>query len=232
MIKGAKILAIVLARGGSKGIPRKNIFPILGRPLIEYTIKEAKKSNFIDKIIVSTDDIEIAEIVKKYGIKVPFLRPKELAEDTTSSEDAILHAINWLESNGEDYDIVILLQPTSPLRRKDHIDRAIIEFLNDENANSLISVTNVRQYPHWMKMKTKNGYLKNFFNENNSNIRRQDIPELLYPNGAIYLADVNCFKNSKSFTSGKVLPFFMEEKDSFDIDDYLDIKIIEMIMNE
>lgn len=232
MKKGKRILAIVLARGGSKGIPRKNIYPVLGRPLIEYTISEAKKSNYIDKIIVSTDDIEIAEIVEKYGIKVPFLRPKELAEDTTSSEDAILHAINWLESNGEEYDIVILLQPTSPLRRKDHIDRAIIEFLNDEKANSLISVTNVKQFPHWMKIITEDGYLKNYFNDSPTNKRRQDIQELVYPNGAIYITRVNEFRTIKSFSYGKVRSFYMDEIDSFDIDNKIDLEIIEMILKK
>ncbi len=233
MINGNRILSIITARGGSKGIPHKNIIPILNKPLIGYTIEEAKKSIYIDTIIVSTDDPKIAEVTESYGVPVPFLRPVEIARDTSSSEDAVTHSIQWLKDNRNDiYQTFILLQPTSPLRRKEHIDEAIYKYTNTPEATSLISVTQVKQFPWWMKTITPDGFLQNFIGDQTRNTRRQDLPELFIPNGAIYISDVALFLTSGSFTAGNTLPFLMSEEDSTDIDDHFDIKLAELLLQE
>jgi len=138
MYKDKKILALIPARGGSKGLPRKNIKPLLGKPLIAWTIEQSLASKYLDKVVVSTEDKEIAEISKKYGAEVPFIRPKELAKDDTPSIDVVLHAIDFLEKK-ELFNIIVLLQPTSPLRTISDIDNSI-EFLFSKNAQAIISV--------------------------------------------------------------------------------------------
>jgi CMP-N,N'-diacetyllegionaminic acid synthase len=230
MIEKKSIIAIVPARGGSKGLPMKNIIPIQGKPLIEYTLCEAQKSKYIDKITISTDSIQIADIAENLGFPVSFMRPRELATDFAPSEDVIMNAIEYHEESGDCFDILLLLQPTSPLRTVEHIDQAISLFLDFPQATSLISVAKVRQYPHWMKVLSPDGWLKSFLGGQKRNTRRQDLPDLYYPNGAIYLATVEHFKKHQSFNTGYMLPYVMGEKYSFDIDGEIDAKIVEMIM--
>jgi len=122
MYKGKKILALIPARGGSKGLPGKNIKPLLGKPLIAWTIEQAKASKYVDRVVVSTDDDEIAEVAIRYGAEVPFLRPKELARDDSPTIDAILHALDFFSDKGERFDLLALLEPTSPLRDSEDID--------------------------------------------------------------------------------------------------------------
>jgi len=136
MIDSQKILALIPARGGSKGLPRKNILPLSGKPLIAWTVEAAKNSKYIDNCIVSTDDIEIAECAEKYGAEIPFLRPPNLATDFTSSNDVILHAIENIHDN---YDLLVLLQPTSPLRTEYDIDNGIEKFLHLVSFSALLS---------------------------------------------------------------------------------------------
>ena len=127
MYKGKNILGLIPARGGSKGLPRKNIIPLLGKPLIAWTIEQALASKYLDRVVVSTDDNEIAEISKKYGAEVPFIRPKELAEDNAKGIDVVLHAIDWLKENDKQkqYDLIMLIQPVSPLSAKEGINKAM-----------------------------------------------------------------------------------------------------------
>lgn len=232
MIQGKKNVAIITARGGSKGLPRKNVLPVLGIPLIEYTIVEAKKSQYIDKIIVSTDDFEIASITQKLGIDVPFIRPKELAEDNSTSEDVILHTLNWLSQNDNDYDFFILLQPTSPLRKANHIDEAIELFSATENANTLYSVVEVSQFPSKMKEIASNGFLENYTNDFKDFKRRQDFPKLFYPNGAIYISTTERFLELQSFDEKKLIPYKMNQIDSIDIDTELDLIFAEFVLKK
>lgn len=232
-IEGSKILALITARGGSKGIPNKNIINLEGKPLIGYTIEAAQKSSYISRIVVTTDDPKIAKESQLLGADVPFLRPAEFALDTSPSEDAILHAINWLEdSENCFYDTFVLLQPTSPLRTVYHIDEAIEEYYKSLDAVSLISVTPVKQHPAWMKVLSEDGSLKNYLGDQKRNTRRQDLPELYFPNGAIYLSDVSAFKETHSFVAGKTIPYFMDEVESLDIDTRSDLTIVSAIMRE
>ena len=161
MYKGETILGLIPARGGSKGLPRKNIKLLLGKPLIAWTIEQALASKYLDKVVVSTDDEEIAKISKKYGAEVPFIRPKELATDKTKGIDVVLHTIRWMEENGKSYDFLMLLQSTSPLRTFEDMDKAI-ELLFLKKAKAIVSVCEVEHHPYWSNTLPEDGCMKNF----------------------------------------------------------------------
>ena len=166
MINGKSVLAVIPARGGSKGLPRKNIKDLAGKPLIAWSIDAAKKSKYIDRCIVSTDDKSVAETSKQHGSIVPFMRPPELATDDANSNDVILHALEML---GDPYDIVMLLQPTSPLRKSEDIDHAL-EFVQGNNVPTVVSVCSSNKPLHWHFTLESDGKLKpvypsNFFYE-------------------------------------------------------------------
>ena len=184
-IKRNKILAVVTARGGSKGIPRKNIVDLGGRPLIQHTISAARKANLLDRVIVSTDDEEIATVSLKCGAEVPFIRPVELAGDTSAHIPVIQHAVRFLEDK-ENYfvDYVMLLQPTSPFRTSSDIDGAI-EVAISTNADSVMGVTEVEQHPFKLNL-IDDGILKSAFDVPKGYIRRQDFPRYYWENGAIF----------------------------------------------
>ncbi|QCH26957.1 cytidylyltransferase domain-containing protein [Clostridium tyrobutyricum] len=230
MINNKKILAIIPARGGSKGVPHKNIKEINDRPLISYTIEEAINSRYIDKLIVSTEDKSIAEISRKYGAEVPFLRPRELALDETPGIDPILHAVKCLKDKGCNFDYVMCLQCTSPFRKYYQIDESI-KSLYDEDADSIVSVCESEITPYWMK-KIKDGRLKNFMDESIFYARRQDIPKTYRLNGAIYLAKTGILLDIKNWYTENTLPYVMDEISSIDIDNMIDFKFAEFLMKE
>jgi CMP-N,N'-diacetyllegionaminic acid synthase len=188
LYKGKKIAALITARGGSKGIPKKNITKLCGKPLIHWTVESAMKSKYIDKIFLSTDNDEIISSVKKFPVEVPFKRPKNLSSDKATSTDVILHFIDWMKKSGNDYDTLLLLQPTSPFRKSEHIDSSIKKFLGSKNALSLISVTENIKSPYLSRKISADGFVENLFNVK-SEKRRQDIPVTYYINGAIYLME-------------------------------------------
>jgi CMP-N-acetylneuraminic acid synthetase len=221
-----KILAIIPARGGSKGIPRKNIKELNGLPLIAYTIKAALNSN-IDRVIISTDDLEIKEVSEKYGAEV-ILRPSTLALDTTPTLPVLQDIVSQLE---ESYDAVMTLQPTSPFRTSEHINEAIQLFESDMNADSLVSVVEV---PHSMTpcslMTLESSYMDNWTQDENKIFRRQEKPTLYARNGAaIYITRTNNLENY--IFGGKTLPYIMNKIESIDIDDLEDFKLCEMIFS-
>ena len=150
MYKNKKILAVIPARGGSKGVPRKNIIEIGGHPLIKYTIDCGKNSKYLDRVVISTEDLLIKKVAEENGGDVPFLRPKELAEDTSKTIDCIVHAVDTLKSMGEEYDYVMVLQNTVPLRKSWHIDEAI-EMIVNSNERSLVSISEVDEHPILMR---------------------------------------------------------------------------------
>lgn len=190
-----KILALIPARSGSKGVPNKNIKLLDGLPLIAYTIKQALESHCFTKIVVSTDTEEIAEIAKHYGAEVPFLRPKELATDTTSSITVAQHAITFFEEKNTFFDAVCLLQPTAPFREKRFIEDAISKF-SQQAADALVSVLPVpdEYNPHWTFEKDSNGFLTIATGENEIIKRRQDLPKTYFRDGSIYLTKANFIK--------------------------------------
>jgi len=227
MFEDKKILAIIPARGGSKGLPRKNIKPFLGKPLIAWTIEAALKSSYLDEVIVSTEDKEIAQISLQYGAKIPFMRPKELAKDDTPTIDVILHTLQELEKEGKTYDVVVLLQPTSPLRDKKDIDDAIKLFF-ETKALSLISVYEMPHPPFWV-FRERNGFLEPYFKELFDK-RRQELPKTYMPNGAIFIAYSDVLKQKKSFVTEKTAMFLMPLEKSVDIDSETDFKIAEYLL--
>lgn len=225
-----KILAIIPARGGSKGIPDKNIRNICGKPLISWTIEQAKNCEYIDKVLVSTDDEEIAEISRIYGVEVPFLRPKELAKDDSPTIDAILHSLNFLEEINYIPEIVVLLQPTSPLRLVKDINNSIEQFL-EKKYDSIISVCNFDHSPYW-SLRIDSDYLNPAFGEDYFETRRQDLPILYHPNGAIFISNPSNLKMFKSFLCEKAGAYIMPSERSFDIDNELDFLLVEFLMKK
>ena len=223
MYKQKRILAIIPARGGSKGIPKKNIIDLLGNPLLYYSIKSAKESKYIDKVIISTDDDEIAEIGKKLGADVPFLRPEEISGDKAKSIDAFIHAIKELEKLEEKYDYILLLQNTSPLRQSWHIDEAI-EKLIESGERSLVAVSEVTEHPCIMRTLNEKNETFNLLNMS-GDMRRQDFSPIYLVNGAIYIQKNDEYLNLDTNLNGGKLAYVMAREYSVDIDEYLDLDI-------
>ncbi len=231
MYKSKNILGLIPARGGSKGLPRKNIKLLLGEPLIAWTIKQALASRYLDRIVVSTDDKEIAEISKKYEAEVPFIRPKELAKDNAKGIDVVLHVIDWISENDEQkqYDLIMLLQPTSPLRKFEDIDKSI-ELLFLKKANAIVSVCEVDHHPLWANTLPENGCMKNFIRQEIMNKNRQKLPVFYRINGAIYLAYCDYIKEQESFFGENTFAYIMPKSMSIDIDSEVDFKLAETLM--
>ncbi|MBI4707943.1 MAG: acylneuraminate cytidylyltransferase family protein [Candidatus Omnitrophica bacterium] len=231
MYKNKKILAVITARGGSKGILGKNIKPLSGKPLIYWTLSEARKSKYIDKIIVSTDDPGIADISRKHGAEVPFLRPKKLAQDKSSSMDVLFHAIDWLKQRGLVFDIVVLLQPTSPLRTKTDIDEALMALFK-RNAMAIVSVAEAFYPPLWTNTLPSDGNMKNFLPKGFVNKNRQSLPKYYQFNGAIYLGLIEYIKKKRSFLGESTYAYLMPKERSVDIDDTIDFLMAEILLKK
>ncbi|EMT45873.1 cytidylyltransferase domain-containing protein [Anoxybacillus flavithermus] len=227
MINDKKVLAIIPARGGSKGIPRKNIIPLKGKPLIAWTIDEAKKSRFLDRIIVSTDDEEIADIAKQWGGEVPFFRPKELAQDDTPGISPILHALSYFT----DYEYVVVLQPTSPLRTVGDIDEAI-SLCEKNKRNFCVSVTESKIIPEWVFFVNEEGVLSPLNSNKQIPYQRQKAKKAYILNGAIYVARINALVGTQSFLTAETIPYIMPSERSVDIDDMDDIAYCEYLIEK
>ena len=231
MIEGKKILAVILARGGSKRLPRKNILNFLDKPLIAWTIQAALDSKYIDRVIVSTDDKEIASISKRYGADVPFMRTSKLATDESTSIDVVLHLISQLTKNSEMYDYVILLQPTSPLRTVKNIDNSI-ELLQNNKYEAVISVCKTEHSPQWCNTLPIDGDLSNFLDRSILNKRSQELEQYYRLNGAIYLCNIDRLRQEKTFFfRTKCKAYIMSRKSSVDIDTVDDLIIANCYMS-
>lgn len=195
-----KILGLITARGGSKGVPYKNIKLLNHKPLLAYTYEAAIQAELLSDIILSTEDTEIINVANYLGLEVPFLRPKKLATDTASSIDVVLHAINYMESIGKSYDAVCLLQPTSPFRKEGFIDDAIQKFIN-QDIDCLLSVLQVpHEYnPHWTFLENETGNLKIATGEKEIIKRRQELPKAFFRDGSIYITKTAVLKEKHSF---------------------------------
>jgi len=223
MYRDKRIIAIIPARGGSKGIPHKNIINLCGKPLISYSIDASLKSKYIDYVMVSTDDEKIADVARKYGAQVPFMRPEELAADTSKTIDAILHVLDELKKRGDIYDTMILLQPTQPLRTSLDIDEAIEAYF-DNGCKPLVSVSEVDDHPLLIRS-IQDGILSNLLNVS-STCRRQDMPQYYRVNGCIYINEVNEIDENTSFNDNRI-PFVMQKGHSVDIDALSDLALAE-----
>lgn len=227
-----KTVALIPARGGSKGIPQKNVYPVAGKPLIGWTIELARGCSEISRVIVSTDDQKIADVSLKFNAEVPFLRPAHLASDDTPGIIPVLHAVQWL-LNIEKYqfDAVLLLQPTSPLRENQDIETAI-DLMAKKDANSIVSVTESPSHPYWTKKIDENGLLLNFLDLDTIPTRRQDLPSAYSLNGAIYLIKVDALCSSRSFYPEKTYGYIMPQERSLDIDTPWDMHLADLVLKE
>ncbi len=228
MIK--KIVAIIPARGGSKGLPRKNIIDLAGKPLIAWTIEASLKSKYITKTIVSSEYEEILNFSKNYGADV-IERPDNLASDTATSESVVDHMIDFLQCNGEEFDILVLLQPTSPLRTSIDIDSAF-ETMFDNNSTAIISVFETDNKILKSFKYGVNGYIEGISNNKYPFMRRQDLPKTYMPNGAIYIVNIDAFRASRGFMTDRTSCYVMPITRSLDIDTELDLRSIERIIKK
>ena len=221
MYKTKSIIGIIPARGGSKGVPNKNIKIVGGKPLIAWTIEESKKSKYLDRLILSSDSKQIINVANRFGCETPFVRPIELAQDNTSGMAPVFHALEVLSGK---YDYVVLLQPTSPLRKREDIDRCIEKCI-DHDWPACVTVTEAQKSPYWMyhlndgddrmipvmKMEKRIG-------------RRQELPKVYIVNGAVYVAHVEWLMNRKDFITDETHCLIMPAERSVDIDNDIDLK--------
>lgn len=223
------MIVVIPARGGSKGVPGKNIKLLGEKPLIQYTI-DAAKSIFKDsEIIVSTDSEEIKTTVEANGLNVPFLRPQELATDRSGTYEVLLHAVSFMENKGIYNDTLVLLQPTSPFRTSEHIKEALSFYTND--LDMVVSVKETAANPYFvLREEDENGYLVN--SRCSTSTRRQDVPTVWELNGAIYIINVSSLKKMPIGEFTKVKKYVMDEKSSHDIDTKLDWMMAELLFNE
>ena len=222
MFKGKKIIALIPARGGSKGVPGKNIRNLGGKPLLAWTIKAALAAKTIDRVVLSSDATEIIEVAEKYGCEVLFRRPAELSTDTASTKDVILHALHTIE---EKFDYLVLLQPTSPLRTAHDIDSAV--HLCDDNERKIcVSVTEVEKTPYWMLSLNEEGCAKPLFAKDEIPKRRQDASPFYILNGAIYVIDCALFLEEKDLYAPGAAVWIMPKSRSIDVDTEEDFQIL------
>lgn len=224
-----KPLIIIPARGGSKGIPGKNIKRLGGKPLIQYTLERARELFNDNQICVSTDSPKIKEVVEDLGLAVPFLRPDELATDTASTYDVLLHALNFYEHRNYLPDVVILLQTTSPFRTSNHISEALALYSN--SYDMVVSVKETKSNPYYVLFEEdENGWLAK--SKKGSFTRRQDAPKVWEYNGAVYIINPESLKEKNHLEFHKVKKYVMDELSSIDLDEVLDWKISEFLIKE
>lgn len=229
-----EVLGLIPARGGSKSIPRKNILPLAGFPLIAYSIQAGLSSEYINRVVVSTDDQEIAEIAKEYGADVPFLRPKKYAQDNTPDLPVFQHALSWF-AREEDYQpkIVVHLRPTSPFRQVHHIDQSILRLIRHPEADSVRSVSPPHQNPYKMWRITPEGYLDPLIHTDNPesyNLPRQALPDVYWHNGYVDTFWADTVTRKESMTGDPVLPLVIGSEQCIDIDTRLDWKRAEQLI--
>lgn len=228
MYNGKRILALIPARGGSKGIKNKNIIHLNGYPLVSYSIRASLESKYVDDTIVTTDSEEIAKVSRKYGANVPFMRPAELATDQARSIDAILHAIKSLDAAENHFDILVMLQCTQPLTTTTDIDQAIETFF-EKGMRGLVSVSPVEDHPLLMRRMDKEGTLESLLGEN-STCRRQDFKIYYKVNGCIYINQISELSSDTSFNDNSV-GFVMDVSHSVDIHEMKDLYLAEYYLH-
>jgi CMP-N-acetylneuraminic acid synthetase len=232
MSNGEGVIAIIPARSGSKRLPQKNILDLSGKPLIAWTIEAALNSGLFDRVIVSTDSNYIAEISTSYGAEVPFLRPPSLSTDTATSFDVVVHTLDYFSKIGEVFNIVTLLQPTSPLRTAEHIKGAF-KLFNEKNASSVISVCECEHSPLWSNIVEDDLALDNFLEPELLLKRSQDLPSYYRLNGAIYVCKSKDLIDNKSFfTQKSAYAYKMDTSSSIDIDNLIDFQLAQVVMSD
>ena len=220
-----EVIFVITARGGSKRIPGKNMKTLKGKPLLFWTLNAVNKSFRKPIIYVTTDNPQIADYCKKMGANVPFLRPKSLSKDQSTSYSAVEHLLKWIKKNKSDFpNYVILLQPTSPFRTTKTIIKCTTQLLENNKCDAIVGVKMKKHSSHSLKFINKNNYLKNFYNG-------KEIKEVFQPNGSFYGIKTKTLLNKKTFFPSKTIPYIMNEIESIDIDDNFDWKIAKFFSN-
>ena len=227
MIEGKRVLGLIVARGGSIGFPNKNLALVDGTPVMHYTVREAKKSKYLDRLVISSDSVEIVRVAKELGCEAPFMRPGSLATDKTSTVDVAIHAISKIPN----YDILTILQPTSPLRLAEDIDNSI-EALVYKNVSSAVTVTQVVDHPYLTFSRDSRGTLKSIVDTKGVSLRRQDLPAAYKLNGAVYTIRVTNMLAQKSLILEDTQAVVMPRSRSLDIDTKDDLTALEREMSK
>jgi len=227
-----KVLAIIPARAGSKGIPGKNIKPIAGLPLINWTIRQCLAAKMLDKVIVSTDGEEIARIAREAGAEVPFLRPATFAQDHSPTSDVVIHALDYFSQVGVNYEMVAVLEPTSPLRKPLDIDRGIAVLKERSDAFSLVTVGEVHTEHPFIVKKIVGDFVLPYVTGVQKIHQRQQADPAFFPYGVLYLARSEKFRELKTFYTERTLPLPIERWQNYEVDDELDFLIVETLINK
>jgi CMP-N,N'-diacetyllegionaminic acid synthase len=227
MIHGTKVLAVIPARGGSKGLPGKNIRDLAGKPLVAWTIEAAQASRCIDRLILSSNDDEIVQVARRWGCDVPFVRGEDLATDEATTVDVVLDSLRRCPG----YDWVVVLQPTSPLRTSGDIDSCLLECL-DQDASVGVSVCEATVSPYWMFSRDGQGQLQTLLPMPQGATRRQDLPRTYQLNGALYVAKCGWLQANPKFITPKTYAYVMPQQRSIDIDDEVDFRLAELMLSD
>ncbi len=227
----AEVYGLVTARGGSKGVPGKNIKIVGGKPLIAWTIAAARQARRLDRVFLSTDDPEIAAVGREWGAEVPFMRPAKLAQDNSSHVSVVNHALDWFEANGGLPEYLCLLQPTSPLRTAADIDTAI-EIALSRAANAVVAVAPAETHPFLTRKIEVDGTLVEFVKTDIKYLRRQDLPPAFIVNGAVYVNRCAAFRRTQLFIPPGTIAYMMPPERSIDIDTALDFVVVEHLLRE
>jgi N-acylneuraminate cytidylyltransferase/CMP-N,N'-diacetyllegionaminic acid synthase len=233
VIDGKSVIAIVPARAGSKGLPGKNIRDLCGQPLIAWSIQAGLGSSYVDVVMVTTDSPEIAAIAKAFGAVVPFMRPAELASDTATSFDVIRHALEFYKTElKRSFDYVVLLEPTSPLRDKRDVDAALRQLLNETKATAIAGICKTEsQNPAFLVRRDAAGFIKGYENPGMKVLRRQDIADVFFFEGSVYISETEALIRHKTFYHTQTVGYEVPKWKSFEIDDLEDFVVIEALMN-
>ncbi len=227
-----RIVGLITARGGSKGLPHKNILSLAGKPLITWTVEAALNCKSINRLIVSTDDYEIADVARQAGAEVPFMRPAELAQDGSDHLSVVSHAIQWLDHHDSaKADYVLLLQPTSPLRSTSDLNTAIT-MATQQDAVAVVSVSLMNQHPYYAQVIQNDGTLAEFMSTDQAYSQRQELPQVYAPNGAIYLNKRESLLQDRTFVPRKTLAYVMPPERSLDIDTAWDFYLADLILKD
>jgi CMP-N-acetylneuraminic acid synthetase len=226
------MVAVILARGGSKGVPRKNVQDLGGRPLISWSVQAAVASRSVDRVIVSTDDEEIGLCARESGAETPFLRPAELAQDHSPTIPVVVHALEWMAAHdGQQFERVVLIQPTSPFVTSNDIDSAH-QIAVDKAADAVVSVVESRDHPYWSKRIVNDGRLESFAPRDPEVGRRQELPSAYALNGAIYLVRTDVLLRERTFYTDRTYGYVMPSERSLDIDTPWDLHVARLVIND
>jgi N-acylneuraminate cytidylyltransferase/CMP-N,N'-diacetyllegionaminic acid synthase len=232
MYKGKKTIAVITARGGSKGLPGKNVRLLAGKPLIAWPIEQALASKYVDEVMVTTDDQQIARVAERYGAQVPFMRPKKLASAKATSMAVVLHALGHYQARGEEFDFVVLLEPTSPLREVRDIDETIKMLVDNKvGGTAVLSVCQVEAtHPAFDVKINKQGSLRPYQGVPQKAVRRQDLSKLYFFEGSIYASSVKELFKKQTFNHAKTLAYVVPRWKSLEVDELVDLVCAEAII--